>query len=270
MRIFGGLLFFLIAVETVDIKSKIMNGFASKRNQYPFYAFLIMKSATKNISWCGGSLISNQFVLTAAHCTQSAVKMSVHLGTWEVKKSNETGRHSEFIQKENIFIHPHYDAQYLINDISLIKLEKPIKFTANIRSIQIQNTCQPNDNVNVIVIGNGYYSSVYNMAPILQWIPMKTISVLECRRYFQFLQFTRQNVICAKNTETRSVGRGDSGGPMVRDGNLIGICSFLPENNGNSSASEVPSSEPQGFVKLSLYHDWIKKITNLKLKICYS
>lgn len=266
MRIFGGFLFFIVVVESFHIKPKILNGFAAERNQYPFYAFLIMKSATKNISWCGGSLISNQFVLTAAHCTQPAVKMSVHLGTWKVKQRNETGRHSEFVKKKNIYIHPHYDAQYLINDVSLIKLEQPITFTANIRSIQIQNTCQPNDNANVIAIGNGFYSSKYNMAPVLQWIPMTTISIMECQNSHAFLRITGQKVICAKNMENRSIGKGDSGSPLIRDGNLIGICSFL----GNSSAPEVPSSVPQGFVKLSSYHDWVKKITNLQLKICYS
>lgn len=274
MRTFATFVILLVTVKTLktfEISPKIMNGFDSKRGEYPFYAFLIMKLAIKNVSWCGGSLISNQFILTAAHCTAPAINMSVHLGTWNARRGNETGRHGEFVRKENIYIHPYYNENFLTNDISLIKLEKPIKFTKNIQPIRLQNTCQPNENANVIVVGNGYFSPEHKIAPILQWVPMKTVSIFECRKHFAFLHFTIQNdVICAKNTDKRSIGRGDSGGPLVRDGTLIGVCSFLPQEYANSSRQQVPSSEPQGFVKLSAYHGWINQITKLKLKICYA
>lgn len=269
---FATFLFVLVTVKTFEIHPKIMNGFDSKRDQHPFYAFLIMKLATKKVSWCGGSLISNQFILTAAHCTAPAIKMSVHLGTLNATRRNETGRYGEFVRKQNIYIHPYYNAKLLTNDISLIKLEKPITFTKNIQPIRLQNTCQPNENgCKVIVVGNGHFSSEHKIAPIQQWVSMTTISIVECKNHFAFLHLAIQNnVICAKNTETRSIGRGDSGGPLIRDGKLIGVCSFLPQAYGNLSRQQVASSEPQGFVKISAYHEWINEITKLKLKICYS
>lgn len=262
--ILTSLLLFLSMAHAFELESRIVNGFAAKRGEYPYYAFLIMKTAQKNISWCGGSIISDQFILTAAHCTQPVAKISVHLGSWKAKNGNETGRYAEVIRKTNVYIYPNYNKQYLINDISLIRLKQSISFTANIQPIRLRNTCQSNENVSVIAIGNGFFSRKYPIAPILQWTPMTTIPFRQCKNHYPFLVW-HSSAICAKNTDDRAIKPGDSGGPLVRKfaqhDILIGISSFVPNNKTNLST-------PQGFVNLIAYHEWIAEITKMKLQIC--
>lgn len=253
-------LLFLYTHDALKLESRIIGGFAAKRGQYPFYVFLVQKSAQKNVTWCGGSLISDQFVLTAAHCTQPAEKIALHLGTWKAKHGNETGRIAEIVRRKNVYIHPNYNAKYLINDISLIKLKQSITLTANIQPIRLQGTCQSNDNAKVIAIGNGYHSRKYPLAPILQWTPLTTIPFRHCKSVWPFLVW-HQSAICAKNSEGRAIKQGDSGGPLIRDHVLIGLASFAPFN-------KTDSSKPQGFVDLIKYHGWIAGITEMNLTIC--
>lgn len=76
--------------------------------------------------FCGGSIISSTFILTAAHCTAgfTARQISIRIGTNYAgrKKSGET------FKVKKIIDHPNYDNETTANDISLLQLSKPITF----------------------------------------------------------------------------------------------------------------------------------------------
>lgn len=126
----------------------------------------------------------------------------------------------------------------------MIKLPTPVEFTDVIKPVGL--SCDAAYNVDVTAIGNGLmHTNDKDLAPILQYAPMKTVSLLKCLPFFPIIAF-RKSVICSKGAEKQSVFNGDSGGPLIqtKSQNLVGITSF-----GSAFGCEV--GLPQGFTKVN-------------------
>lgn len=98
----------LFAVSAFDIGPRIEGGENAARGQFPFYALLNIITFERNYT-CGGSLISNQWVVTNAHCLNGAYKVEVHLGSLKTNDVNEEGRVTvTTVKQQDIMMHPNY------------------------------------------------------------------------------------------------------------------------------------------------------------------
>jgi secreted trypsin-like serine protease len=107
-------------VQAGNINKQIVGGDAASRGQFPWQVSIYIDS-----TWlCGGSLIQNNWVITATHCTYNRTSFNVRMGS----------THSYYMPAADIFImnttekyeHPNYDHSTLFNDVTLLKLPQSI------------------------------------------------------------------------------------------------------------------------------------------------
>ena len=81
--------------------------------------------------FCGGTLISDEWVMTAGHCADGAQSMRIMLGAHNVREAAEEGRLE--ITSTDIFKHESYNPFLIHNDIALVKLPEPVTFNGGYR-----------------------------------------------------------------------------------------------------------------------------------------
>jgi len=93
--------------------------------EYPWQvAILKREGRDSNVFVCGGALIDNRHLLTAAHCIRKhrIEDLVVRLGEWDVNSENEYYKHVEF-SIAAVAIHPEFRSENLVNDIAIVKMD---------------------------------------------------------------------------------------------------------------------------------------------------
>ena len=193
------------------MQPKIINGYRSQRGQFPFYAFLYMKPryAPKIREACGGTLLNDEFILTAGHCVQNISKIEVHLGFWK-KNEFEVGRQVFYARPKHFYLHPEYDDNELLNDVALIKLPRRAIFSDRVQPVQFPSVCDVYEGMDLIAIGNGLKSNGY-LAKTLQYTILTIVNSTVCKDSYDSIDETK--VFCAKGSyePKGGISQGDSG-----------------------------------------------------------
>uniref|UniRef100_A0A1B0A9X1 Peptidase S1 domain-containing protein n=1 Tax=Glossina pallidipes TaxID=7398 RepID=A0A1B0A9X1_GLOPL len=197
---------------------------------------------------CGGSILNERFVLTAAHCVMVGDEVRPPSSLQIRAGSVDYSEGGKLLKIKRIVVNENYGN--FVHDLALLELEEPLEFCDKIHPIELATEEVPSGG-DIIVSGWG---RLYNNGPIpnhLQWTTLKAMTTEECRPYFADLEPNIDALICLAHGSNHGVCNGDSGGPATYKGKLVGVASFVMDGCG--------STNPDGYAKVSHHYDWIIK-----------
>uniref|UniRef100_A0A8C8VK73 trypsin n=1 Tax=Pelusios castaneus TaxID=367368 RepID=A0A8C8VK73_9SAUR len=218
---------------------KIIGGYTCPKNSVPYQASL-------NIGYhfCGGSLIDSQWVVSAAHCYKSSLR--VWLGEHDLSVTEGT---EQVIDSAKVIRHPKYKPRTLDNDIMLIKLASAATLNSYVKTVPLPSSCVATDTMCLISGWGNTLSSGSNYPDLLQCLEAPVLSSSQCSDAYP--KKITSNMLCMGYLEGgKDSCQGDSGGPAVCNGELQGIVSW-----GFGCAQE---GYPGVYTKVCNYVSWIQ------------
>ncbi|XP_055072767.2 mast cell protease 1A isoform X1 [Misgurnus anguillicaudatus] len=239
MLLLGTLLPHLTLTEYANVR--IINGTEAKPHSRPY-----MVSVQKNgHHFCGGFLVSEQFVITAAHCFIYGDKLKVVVG------AHELNRKSDPIAVKFYHIHPDYNSKELLNDIMILQLNKTIEYNKTIKSIPIPEKDKPIEaKTKCSVAGWGAQKTSGSASKQLMEVNVTIFDDEECQKKWK--NQTTSSMVCTFGKG--GFCQGDSGGPLVCNGTAVGVVSFNENNNCDKP------TRPNVYTRISKFLTWINAI----------
>ncbi|XP_076009385.1 serine protease 57-like [Genypterus blacodes] len=235
------LLLLFIALHGADC-SHIVGGKDAPPHSRPYMASLQFRGRNR----CGGVLLREDFVLTAAHCRIPQM-YTVVLGV-DALAANESTK-QEFTALRS-FQHPQYDGHE--NDVMLLKLDGRANLTSAVQLIALQRG-RVRRSSQCITAGWGDVGDNNTVATTLQEVNVTILSMRTCQRRWGDVPITRA-MICATGSRTsQGFCAGDSGGPLVCDGAAAGVVSFSGRRCGDPRTPDV-------YMSTSFYRGWIGNV----------
>uniref|UniRef100_G1Q4B1 Transmembrane protease serine n=1 Tax=Myotis lucifugus TaxID=59463 RepID=G1Q4B1_MYOLU len=234
--------------------NRIAGGTDAEEGEWPWQASLQQNSVHR----CGATLISNYWLVTAAHCfirNNDPQKWNVSFG---LLLSDPKAQR----KIKNIIIHEDYHYPAHENDIAVVNLSSPILYTSNIRRVclpEANYTFPPNSDV--VVTGWGTSKTDGTIPNILQKGAVKIIDTKTCNTEKIYSGVITPGMLCAGFLKGKvDACQGDSGGPLVIADHkgtwfLVGIVSW-----GDECALPY---KPGVYTRVAYYRDWITAKTGL-------
>lgn len=196
-------------LRSVEIKPRIVGGEYAKDGQFP-YQVAIRKTADRSHQ-CGASIISERFLLSAAHCFQFEYSKPDSLyavvGTVYPKENGVK------YALDKISPHKKFDPNTIYNDIALLRTAEKIVYNNLVQPIALPTTNTPG-NVAAYVSGWGITSSNFNTTDYMKFAKIHTLTHEMCFDHHKRLNMGNlivETSLCAFDGNGNAPCTGDSG-----------------------------------------------------------
>ena len=220
-----------------------------------------------NFYLCGGALIADDIVLTAAHCeyfNRSGYQVILNAYSQGVVGQGVERYCSDWAS------HPNYDSEELLNDYALCKLDRPVDVDESKVRLELnEDNSIPFDGENLTVLGLSWDSNNLTEPDVLQKLSVPALNNQDCRDFGGPYNRITENMLCAGGVPGEDICDGDSGGPLVRrtqktDGTFvdthIGIVSH-GRGDGLTCGYKIAQRGPAAtvYARTSTRIDWIRE-----------
>ncbi|GAB1608137.1 vitamin K-dependent protein C-like [Argonauta hians] len=219
-------LFTIVLAYTNAVEEQIVAGLPAGHCELPSIVHMLFDTHDATYA-CGGTLISNRLILTAAHCfAEGTRQIRVRVGNIDVENPAVMTVHAD-----GWTVHPQYTSDPMRNDIALVHLEFPLTLTDCIQTAPLPLPGKVYDNKRCIAAGWGAVKAGMPGPKTLHKVSMPVINHEVCKKKMSYASLEKQH-ICGGDFVRggASTCMGDSGGPLYCPDNgkmvVAGITSF--------------------------------------------
>ncbi|XP_053684725.1 chymotrypsinogen B-like [Sabethes cyaneus] len=252
----------------IKLQQLVTHGYSTFPGEFPWHAAVFMVAGFDRSYICGGSLINEFSILTAAHCVTdpatglvaSPATLFVQLGKFKLNLYSDTVQEHAVQQ---VIVHSDFQMATSKYDIAVLKLATGAKFTDYVQPICVfpQPMVNYNDGSGQGVSVGWGYTEFDALSDALRGTTMPLVSYTNCLESNPDL-FDRtiyDGMFCAGFRNGTNVCNGDSGGGMFYNRNnvwyLIGVVSFTAARELASNLCST--ADYTGFTKISAFEDFI-------------
>ncbi|XP_061721572.1 CLIP domain-containing serine protease HP8-like [Cydia pomonella] len=253
---------------------RIFGGQVAGLEELPWLARIKYLLRSKEIYACHASLITDRFLITAAHCVVDQQIIDVRLGDWDAETEidciqEDCNDPPVDVKVDAKFIHPSYHRQTLVGDIALLRLAHPVNFTEFIRPVCLPTTEYiariDYDPDSEYLTGGWGKTEFETRSAIKRKIRLTAVPIPTCRAAIRRMSDQlAASSICAGGRKGEDSCSGDSGSSLVRLASenrrfnwfLFGVTSFGSSKCGSEGIPGIYS-------RVTYYMDWILSILAL-------
>ncbi|EDV46403.1 serine protease SP24D [Drosophila erecta] len=229
-----------------DVEPRIVGGTKAQEGQFPHQISLRRRGSHT----CGGSIITKDYVVTAAHCVKQgnnvapANQLEIQAGSLLLSSGGVR------VPVATVTVHPNYKG--IGHDVAVLRLRNSLSFNSKIAAIELATKDPPSD-ATVDISGWGAISQRGPLSNSLLYVQVKALSRESCQKsYFRQLPET---TMCLLHPKNKGACYGDSGGPATYQGKLVGLASFVIGGCGRAA--------PDGYERVSALRSWIAEKASL-------